>query len=778
MADEDEVDILGDFNLSLENEANLVDKALLVSQNSDLLNCDYTIHPQWLLDKPSTNPDNWYNENLATTILDGGSDSDVMAHTFTENCITDESGWTDKEKNLLQKGLEIFGKSSLRLSQFIGSKTASEVRYYLRNFYTENLSHYRVPDILSGDNLMGSSFLNSDLLNSDQIPASIEEVIASVDTDYETDCPPITSKKYPNSPNGKFKNETKKKSPGKSIIKRSQKGKLKYDENKQFKVKKDIVKKNVFETNQHLDISSTRQITTGKGLMVPLCKGEEIVTIKKVEDDSSDIDIEHDVDSDCKNVKKKHNDNHVDVKETTVTEDVASNLKCNMQKFNENVAKELNSLEEPSAELILDKNVITDLEKVVNFEFFEGRGAKTPERYMKIRNHIINSWLAAKPNYVYKTAMRLGLKDCGDVTFISKIHYFLEQIGAINFGCEQTKYERPLINMLQMTQTIKCKVKPQKSLLSREPSELGPRQRIKRRFNNDGEGGYTMVHGEQGQIIDTRIVNEEPIKPRLYIKKPTIRLIYCRAFPPDRPQQFVVKITLSTLILMDFHAHSYHTEVMGLVGGHWDYEDGCIKITSYEPCKNVASSTTHCDMCPISQAKAADSIHSKNLEIIGWFHSHPTFAPEPSQQDLDTQLCVQQWIGHGKQCIGVILSPFSVNAALISSPFRCWMVDKKENYEDQLVPYRFKVDITSEDFCLREFLSSMKALLVADIDNDQKDKKIPFHGPYFQDSSLTHLDKFVSSVNMHLAKNGTLPKTKCFEIVQGIRDLIQNSRQL
>lgn len=44
-----------------------------------------------------------------------------------------------------------------------------------------------------------------------------------------------------------------------------------------------------------------------------------------------------------------------------------------------------------------------------------------------------------------------------------------------------------------------------------------------------------MVHGEKGEIIDTTIINEEPPKPRPYIKKPTIRLIYCRPFTLEKP---------------------------------------------------------------------------------------------------------------------------------------------------------------------------------------------------------------------------------------------------
>lgn len=121
---------------------------------------------------------------------------------------------------------------------------------------------------------------------------------------------------------------------------------------------------------------------------------------------------------------------------------------------------------------------------------------------------------------------------------------------------------------------------------------------------------------------------------------------------------------------MDFHAHTNLTEVMGLVAGHWNSTERILEITHYETCKNIASSATHCDMCPISQAKAAELIDSKGLDILGWFHSHPTFAPEPSQQDLETQQSVQQWIGNKRPCIGVILSPFSLNGALIASPYR------------------------------------------------------------------------------------------------------------
>lgn len=97
--------------------------------------------------------------------------------------------------------------------------------------------------------------------------------------------------------------------------------------------------------------------------------------------------------------------------------------------------------EQPGASVTFDKpiviyrNVIQDVEKEHNMEFFMGRALKTPERYMKIRNYILNMWEKTKPNFLFKTAVRGGLRNCGDVNSIGRVHAFLEDIGAINEGC-------------------------------------------------------------------------------------------------------------------------------------------------------------------------------------------------------------------------------------------------------------------------------------------------------------------------------------------------------
>lgn len=49
-------------------------------------------------------------------------------------------------------------------------------------------------------------------------------------------------------------------------------------------------------------------------------------------------------------------------------------------------------LKAPEHEVYLDTSAITEEEKQAISEFFEGRPSKTPERYLRIRNYILDQW--------------------------------------------------------------------------------------------------------------------------------------------------------------------------------------------------------------------------------------------------------------------------------------------------------------------------------------------------------------------------------------------------
>lgn len=83
---------------------------------------------------------------------------------------------------------------------------------------------------------------------------------------------------------------------------------------------------------------------------------------------------------------------------------------------------------------VLDKTIITEEETRVHSEFFCNKASKTPERYQRIRNTIIQAWEKSPSTYLTKTSVRSALKDCGDVNAIGRVHSWLESIGAINVG--------------------------------------------------------------------------------------------------------------------------------------------------------------------------------------------------------------------------------------------------------------------------------------------------------------------------------------------------------
>jgi protein MYSM1 len=54
------------------------------------------------------------------------------------------------------------------------------------------------------------------------------------------------------------------------------------------------------------------------------------------------------------------------------------------------------------------------------------------------------------------------------------------------------------------------------------------------------------------------------------------------------------------------------------------------------PCKSI-STGIQCEMDPISETLARDVVEKLNLSIVGWYHSHPIFIPNPSMRDIENQ---------------------------------------------------------------------------------------------------------------------------------------------
>ena len=79
----------------------------------------------------------------------------------------------------------------------------------------------------------------------------------------------------------------------------------------------------------------------------------------------------------------------------------------------------------------------------------------------------------------------------------------------------------------------------------------------------------------------------------------------------------------------------------------------------------------------VSQADAKEALEQKAYQVVGWYHSHPTFVPNPSLRDLETQHNFQQLFSHERRpFVALILSPYCWSHHSLVSQFKClWLSD-------------------------------------------------------------------------------------------------------
>ncbi|KAL2089559.1 hypothetical protein ACEWY4_014247 [Coilia grayii] len=413
-------------------------------------------------------------------------------------------------------------------------------------------------------------------------------------------------------------------------------------------------------------------------------------------------------------------------------------------------------LRAPEQEVTLDKNEITEEEKQAIPEFFEGRPAKTPERYIKIRNHILEQWEKCKPKYLNKTSVRPGLKNCGDVNCIGRVHTYLELIGAINFNCDQAIYNRP-------RPVDRSRLKEGKDTL--EAYQLAHRlqsMRTRKRRVRDVWGNWCDAKDLEGQTYE-HLSAEELARRREEFKKKQPRpfkqarlkgsidpfqLIPCRVFGEEKQEPFQVIVSAEALVVMDMHAHVSMAEVIGLLGGAYCEEMKVLKIRAAEPC-NSLSTGMQCEMDPVSQTLASELLAAKGHSVVGWYHSHPAFDPNPSVRDMDTQAKYQSYFSRGgAPFIGMIVSPYNPTNPSPVSQTTCLVVSEEEGPAGpQKLPYRFELRQSLEAPDWEEVMRRAEWIVQK---YKQSHGSVPLDRIFRRDSQLTCLQKMLASMKANL----------------------------
>ncbi|XP_047199011.1 histone H2A deubiquitinase MYSM1 [Hippoglossus stenolepis] len=412
-------------------------------------------------------------------------------------------------------------------------------------------------------------------------------------------------------------------------------------------------------------------------------------------------------------------------------------------------------LKVPEEEITMERETVTEDEKQAIPEFFEGRPSKTPERYLKIRNYILDQWLRSKPKYLNKTSVRPGLKNCGDVNCIGRIHTYLELIGAINFNCEQAVYNRPKV-------VDRSKHKVGKDVL--EAYQLAQRlqsMRTRKRRVRDLLGNWCDAKNLEGQTYEHLSAEELALRREEMKRRPRpckmsrykgsfdpFQLIPCRSFGEDVQEPFQVIVCAETLLIMDMHAHVSHGEVIGLLGGTFNEKDKVLKIRVAEPCNSV-STGLQCEMDPVSQTQACDVLSSLGFSVVGWYHSHPSFHPNPSVRDINTQDQFQSYFSRGgAPFIGMIVSPYDPANPSPHSQTTCLLVkESQEPSGPQKLPYRFDF-LSSQD--IPDWEQTMKRAQWIISKYSQTPGTVQLDRFFRKDSRLTCLEKMLSSLARYL----------------------------
>ncbi|KAK1747056.1 histone H2A deubiquitinase [Skeletonema marinoi] len=161
---------------------------------------------------------------------------------------------------------------------------------------------------------------------------------------------------------------------------------------------------------------------------------------------------------------------------------------------------------------------------------------------------------------------------------------------------------------------------------------------------SERSGGSMRTSTVLSKLADGTLSPHTLIYPDEYTMGPELR--FQKNLQAEKNvQPFSIRVSPDALFLGDLHAHLSDSEIIGFLGGHYSPSEKCIYIQAAFPCKatdRVDAGDTDVEMDPVSQIYAREAISNHGLSVVGWYHSHPTFQPNPSVTDIENQASYQQ----------------------------------------------------------------------------------------------------------------------------------------
>ncbi|XP_072032811.1 MPN domain-containing protein-like [Amphiura filiformis] len=232
------------------------------------------------------------------------------------------------------------------------------------------------------------------------------------------------------------------------------------------------------------------------------------------------------------------------------------------------------------------------------------------------------------------------------------------------------------------------------------------------------------------------------------------KLVECLSFSSQgRIQPFTVSITTNCLLVVDFHCHLTTSEVVGYLAGKWDSSTQHMSVLQAFPCRCRLGDKQN---AAVVEEEIRRSIALRGLQLIGWYHSHPCSAAQPSLADVECQMEYQiQMKGEGNSyqpCLALVCCPYTLQRPQKESSLKSyWVMPPPECQANRFgVPMTMNFNWQSDIFLTQDVLLEMKCL--AEYYKDSADLvwfKETWH------KSETFMDKLKGSLSKKFPKDQT-----------------------
>ena len=184
----------------------------------------------------------------------------------------------------------------------------------------------------------------------------------------------------------------------------------------------------------------------------------------------------------------------------------------------------------------------------------------------------------------------------------------------------------------------------------------------------------------------------------------------------SRKQPFEITITRAAELVMDFHAHLCSDEIIGFLGGVYDASTETLR--NHESCqvdRFDKSIGVEVELDPESVPAIVETLTANGERVVGWYHSHPVFATQPSLRDIENQFAYQLMFSSDADAqesapfVGAIVGPYDEENDSSASDVRMFHCVLSA-VDDEPEPFELTRAAEEDDVVGEDVLLEMKKL--------------------------------------------------------------------